>query len=117
MISNQMTTNLRSNLSRKSLTYGNKIKKLLNRKNKLGFLLIICAILLVFFITHHFAKKSTKTQPASPITVAVAPAQLQTWADELSAVGTVKAYHGVALSSEVSGKVTQIHFNSGDEVR
>ncbi|MEM7078711.1 MAG: efflux RND transporter periplasmic adaptor subunit [Pseudomonadota bacterium] len=51
-----------------------------------------------------------------PVTIAVSPAQAEVWEDTLSAVGTVKAVRGVDLTSESSGEITSILFDSGDQV-
>jgi membrane fusion protein (multidrug efflux system) len=48
-----------------------------------------------------------------PEAVASAVAQAQTWERTLSAIGSVTGVKGVALSSDASGRVEHIHFESG----
>lgn len=55
-------------------------------------------------------------QPIPPATVSTAQAQTMRWAEEITAVGTVVADQSVALSAEVTGRVTAIAFQSGDIV-
>lgn len=51
-----------------------------------------------------------------PITVAASLARVEKWNDYLVAVGTIKAVRGIRLSSEESGEVVRIVFESGDFV-
>ena len=50
------------------------------------------------------------------ITVASAPALLETWAQYIDAVGTIKAVRGINLASEESGELIEVNFTSGDSV-
>lgn len=52
-----------------------------------------------------------------PTTVTSAKAEQEEWPDTIPAIGTVVAVQGVDLSSELSGSVTEIRFESGQEVR
>jgi membrane fusion protein (multidrug efflux system) len=51
-----------------------------------------------------------------PVTVTAGLATTEGWAQYLHAVGTVRSVRGVRLSSETSGEVTQLNFESGDQV-
>lgn len=51
-----------------------------------------------------------------PVTVAAGTAQTDSWAQYLQAVGTIRALRGVDLSSETSGEITEINFESGDQI-
>jgi membrane fusion protein (multidrug efflux system) len=51
-----------------------------------------------------------------PVMVAASVARLERWDSYLDAVGTIKAVHGVELTSEESGEVVQINFESGGRV-
>ncbi|MGE9290029.1 MAG: efflux RND transporter periplasmic adaptor subunit [Puniceicoccales bacterium] len=51
-----------------------------------------------------------------PPTVGVAEAKTEAWEVLINAVGTLKASEGVTLASEVSGRVVEINFESGQEV-
>lgn len=52
-----------------------------------------------------------------PEAVSTSPVKEDVWEDTLSAVGSVVAAKGVALSSEVPGVVTAIRFESGAQVK
>ncbi len=52
-----------------------------------------------------------------PISVTVAEAKAAQWNKRIKAIGTLIAYQGVNISSEVSGIVTSINFESGQEVK
>ena len=51
-----------------------------------------------------------------PETVESVLAKSVTWSPTIDAIGTLKALHGVEVSSQVAGQVTAIHFTSGDQV-
>lgn len=53
--------------------------------------------------------------PAAAVTTA--PATSGAWRNTLSAVGTVESYQGVALRSEIEGRVTEVAFDSGKTVK
>ena len=61
-------------------------------------------------------KKNISAQGIPPQTVSTAKAQLTEWQGEFQAVGTLRAVRGADLAPEVSGLVTAIHFQSGQEV-
>lgn len=89
-------------------------------RKKINFFFLLVGIsLLAIFVIIHYATKSTSHafQGMPPVTVSVSEACVQTWAEGVSAVGTVKAFHGVGISSAVSGKVVNSYFKSGDEVQ
>lgn len=52
-----------------------------------------------------------------PPTVGVAEAKTESWEINISAIGTLTASEGVTMASEVSGRVVQINFDSGQEVK
>jgi len=56
------------------------------------------------------------SQLPPPISVTVAEATSDQWNRRLRAVGTLVAYQGVDITTEESGIVTSINFESGDEV-
>jgi RND family efflux transporter MFP subunit len=60
------------------------------------------------FISASFAPK--------PTTVAAEVARIEKWPPELRAIGTLRAYQGVALAPQAAGDVTAIRFESGDDV-
>lgn len=56
------------------------------------------------------------SQPPPPISVNVAEAVADEWNRRVRAIGTLVAYQGVDITTEVSGIVKAINFESGDEV-
>ncbi len=55
--------------------------------------------------------------PVPPATVSAARAEMAEWSTRLHGVGTVVADQSIAVSAEVSGRVTRIGFRSGDVVQ
>jgi membrane fusion protein (multidrug efflux system) len=51
-----------------------------------------------------------------PEVVSTAPAKEQAWGASISAVGSISAARGVAISNDAAGVVARIHFESGDTV-
>ena len=51
-----------------------------------------------------------------PTTVTVEAARIEKWPPELTAIGTLRAFQGVAIAPQAAGVVTAIHFESGDDV-
>ncbi len=52
-----------------------------------------------------------------PTAVTAEAARIEKWAPELSAIGTVRAYQGIAIAPQVAGVVTGLHFQSGETVK
>lgn len=52
-----------------------------------------------------------------PVTVTAMKAELQPWQPQLNAVGSLRAVHGVDVTSEIGGLVREVRFKSGDEVK
>lgn len=61
--------------------------------------------------------KAIKGQANPPQTVSTTVAQTSTWQPTVEALGSFSASQQAALSAEVSGQVTAIHFDSGQKVR
>ena len=56
------------------------------------------------------------SQAPPPISVTVAPAAASQWNKQIKAIGSLVAYQGVDITTEVSGTITSINFDSGDEI-
>lgn len=69
------------------------------------------------YLMQRFSAFSEMDFTPPPVTVAVSTASLQTWKETLNAVGTISAVRGIELTSEASGEITGIFFDSGDAVR
>jgi membrane fusion protein (multidrug efflux system) len=61
-------------------------------------------------------RESIAAQGVPPQTVSTAKAQFTEWQGEFQAVGTLRAVRGADMAPEVSGLITAIHFQSGQEV-
>jgi membrane fusion protein, multidrug efflux system len=55
--------------------------------------------------------------PAPSETVSLYEANTQEWNETYTAVGTVEASEGIEVTAEVAGKVKEIRFKSGDQVK
>jgi len=65
----------------------------------------------------HFIAKFLATLPFQPQTVSTMTAAESPWQPQVQSVGSVVAINGADLSSEVSGIVDTINFQSGDQVK
>ena len=57
------------------------------------------------------------SQAPPPISVTVATAQKEQWERQVKAIGNLVAFQGVDITTEVSGIITKINFDSGNEVK
>jgi membrane fusion protein (multidrug efflux system) len=89
-------------------------------KRMVIMLVLVGAVLGAFFWFQSFKAMMIKNYMASmgspPQTVATATAATQDWQPQIEAVGSLRAVNGADLAFEVSGIVTEINFNSGDDV-
>ena len=69
-----------------------------------------------FFIKPEMIKGFIAKAGPPPGTVAVATASSDRWAPALAAIGTVRAFQGIDVSSQLAGIVTSIHIGSGQDV-
>ncbi len=80
-------------------------------------LLAATAGVLAFFKVQQIqAQIAQGSQQPPPISVTVASAEPAQWKRRVKAIGTLVAYQGVDITTEVSGIVKSINFESGDEV-
>lgn len=81
------------------------------------FLLVAAGITGVFLhrMKANMAKFAAMKPPPSAVSTLVAKAQ--TWQPTLSAVGSLKAVHGVQVSTDLAGIVSEIAFESGKPVK
>ena len=56
------------------------------------------------------------SMPPPPASVATAEVQTEQWQPYLSAVGSLVASRGILVTTEVAGKVSDIHFESGQQI-
>ncbi|MEJ2378780.1 MAG: hypothetical protein P8Y71_26490, partial [Pseudolabrys sp.] len=62
-------------------------------------------------------QKAMASAPPPVVNVTTAKAKPMTWAEQLRAVGSLKAVQGTMLTAQSAGAVTAIHFHSGDTVK
>src|SRR5690606_38684344 len=58
-----------------------------------------------------------KNAPVPSETVSTFTAEVQHWPNTYTAIGTVEASEGIRITAEVAGKVKEIRFKSGDQVK
>jgi len=86
-------------------------------------IMLACAGLVfggIFAYKAHIARQHEKAMAAyqaPPVVVSTTTAQIRTWQPQLTAVGTVRARHGVNVTTQIAGMVEHIYFKSGDDVR
>jgi membrane fusion protein, multidrug efflux system len=68
------------------------------------------------FATHMMEQAMSARKPP-PVVVSATTARKQAWQPRFNAVGTVRAIHGVDVTTEIAGQVQAIYFKSGDNVR
>ncbi len=86
-----------------------------------AYLLAIALLVLILgsvagFIYQRFAALAAMDFTPPPVTIAAADAQSEVWSSALEAVGEIAAVRGVELTSEESGEVVAIEFESGQQV-
>lgn len=92
-------------------------------KTKAFFVPMIVLLIIIFSIAGlkggqvSIMMQAFASMPAPTETVSTHPASEQLWKDTYTAVGTVEASEGIQVSAEVAGKVKEIRFKSGDQVK
>jgi membrane fusion protein (multidrug efflux system) len=86
-----------------------------------AYLIAIAAVLGIFvpigaYKYVQIAAAAGSGAETAPLVVAAALSREEEWVRYIDAVGTVRARQGVELTSETSGEVTALHFDSGDRV-
>lgn len=84
----------------------------------LVLLLLLALFGLVFGWKYHQIQQGMASRmPPPPAVVAVTEVRQETWPSYLSAVGSLAAVAGIAVTNEVPGKVSAIRFESGAVVK
>ena len=86
-----------------------------------AYVIVIAILVVIFgaiggFLYKRFSSFAEMDFSPPPVTIAASVAVQETWDLSLDAVGTIKAVRGIELTSETSGEIVQIHFNSGNTV-
>jgi membrane fusion protein (multidrug efflux system) len=66
-------------------------------------------------IKAHFIRQAMAKNASLPQTVSTATAEYSEWQPEVQAVGSLRAIHGVEVTSEVAGLVRKVDFKSGSD--
>lgn len=92
---------------------------MLTRRLLLTLAIILAGVGLLAFLKYQSISgmMAQLAKPKPPISVSAEQAQLSQWQYQLPAIGTLTAAQGVELSSEVSGSVTQVNFESGQPLK
>lgn len=108
-------------LSRDSASVQAGVRKYMTRRMR--WLLIVSAIVLVLLfvwlkaVPWYFINIVMPKMPTPAQTVSTVHPHHAMWQTQVRAVGTLHAVEGADLASEVSGIVTRIAFNPGDDVK
>jgi membrane fusion protein, multidrug efflux system len=65
----------------------------------------------------HFIRKAQAQSASLPQTVSTATAEYSEWQPQVQAVGSLRAIHGVEVTTEVAGLVRTVDFKSGADAR
>jgi membrane fusion protein (multidrug efflux system) len=84
----------------------------------LGLVIILVGGVVGFnMVKAHFIKQAMAQNATVPQTVSTATAQYSDWQPQVQAVGSLRAIHGVEVTTEVAGLVRTIAFKSGADAR
>ena len=86
-----------------------------------AYLIVVVLLLAIFgsiaaYLYVRFSAFASMDFTPPPVTIAAGIARAERWEQHLEAVGSIKALRGVDLTSESSGEITAVNFNSGDTV-
>ncbi len=88
-------------------------------------LVVVLAIVIVLvggavgwnLVKAHFIRQAMAKNATLPQTVSTATAEYAEWQPEVRAVGSLRAVHGVEVTTEVAGLVRTVNFKSGSQAR
>lgn len=86
-----------------------------------AYFFVISLLVVIFgsiggYLYVRFSAMASQDFTPPPVTTAATRARAESWDSFLEAVGTIRAVRGVELTSETSGEITAIEFDSGDQV-
>ena len=79
--------------------------------------LVAVALLLVSCSRSNDSAKARQQSGGAPVPVRVAQSRVQKVPVKIQAIGTVQAYSVVSVRSQITGPITEMHFEEGQEVR
>jgi len=83
----------------------------------LGCLLLFGGIFAFKLFGKYMMNKAFDNMPLPPATVTATQVEYQSWRQQLTAVGSLRAVNGVEVTTQAQGVVRSIHFESGDKVK
>jgi membrane fusion protein (multidrug efflux system) len=91
-------------------------------RRRLFIVLVSAGVLLAGLVgfnvfREHLVAQIRLKNASPPQTVTAAAAEYSDWQPEISAVGSLRAVHGVDVTTEIAGLVRTLHFKSGDDAR
>ncbi len=91
-------------------------------KRRLIIVVLVVAVLLGalvgwHFLVGHFIKQAMSHNSQPPQTVTIMVAGYSDWQPEITAVGSVRAVHGVNITTEIAGLVRSVDFRSGEDAK
>lgn len=91
-------------------------------KRRLIIVVLVVAVLLGLLVGWHliglhFMKQALTHNSQPPQTVTTLAAGYSEWQPEIAAVGSVRAVHGVNITTEIAGLVRSVNFRSGEDAK
>lgn len=86
-------------------------------KMLIGLGILFGGILAYQLFKNHMMKKYILGGGAPPVTVSALKATEETWDPRLVASGSIRAMEGVNVTTQITGMITDIHFQPGAEVK
>jgi len=91
-------------------------------KRRLIIVIVAVAVMLGLLVgwhllVGHFIRQAMAHNSQPPQTVTTTVVKYSDWQPEINAVGSVRAVRGVDITTEVTGLVRSVDFNSGDDAR
>lgn len=87
-------------------------------RHRMAKMIIFLVILFGGIFGYKFIKGILTPHPAMPpVSVSSAVVKTQEWHSKIRSVGTLRAIHGVDITTELAGMVKKIHLTPGDQVK
>ena len=83
----------------------------------LAILLLAVLVVLNLVVKPYFIAQAKAKNASPPQTVSTTDAEFSDWQPEITAVGSMRAFRGVNVTTEVAGLVRNVNFKSGEDAR
>lgn len=86
-----------------------------------AYIVVVVLLLVIFgaiggYLYQRFSAFASMDFSPPPVTIAASTASLESWDQVLNAIGTIRSVRGIELTSEGSGEIIDIRFESGATV-